>query len=82
MPDCGVTVEVVAVSGKRVRLGFAAPVGTRVHRTEVWNRIRQENGEGPEESDATGGEERPLAQTQLAEAAAGGMLGAIAAAGR
>jgi carbon storage regulator CsrA len=44
LPDCGVTVEVVAVSGKRVRLGFAAPGGTRIHRNEVWNRIRDEIG--------------------------------------
>ena len=73
LPDCGVTVEVVAVSGKRVRLGFAAPPGTRVHRTEVWNRIREEesgdsghDGVGP-----TGNGDRQLAPAVVGEMLAG-----------
>lgn len=49
LPDCGVTIDVVAVAGKRVRLGIAAPSGTRVHRTEIWRRICQPDGSGPEE---------------------------------
>jgi carbon storage regulator CsrA len=58
LPDCGVTVEVVAVSGKRVRLGFAAPSGTRVHRTEVWHRICGANGNGCKGEGLTLGEDR------------------------
>ena len=54
LPDCGVTVEVVAVSGKRVRLGFAAPAGTRVHRTEVWHRICGTDGNGCKQIDVAG----------------------------
>jgi len=49
LPDCGVTIDVVAVTGRRVRLGIAAPSGTRVHRTEVWRRICQPDGSGPKE---------------------------------
>jgi carbon storage regulator CsrA len=49
LPDCGVTIDVVAVTGRRVRLGITAPSGTRVHRTEVWQRICQPDGSGPKQ---------------------------------
>lgn len=39
LPDSGVTVTVLGVSGKRVRLGVEAPPGQAVHRAEVWQRI-------------------------------------------
>lgn len=40
LPNHGVTIGVVAVNGKRVRLGIAAPVEIPIHRGEVWRRIR------------------------------------------
>jgi len=52
LPDCGVTIEVVAVSGKRVRLGIAAPLDTPIHRNEIWQRICQANGNGCHEDGA------------------------------
>ena len=39
LPNCGVTIGVVAVNGKNVRLGIAAPAEIRIHRGEVWSRI-------------------------------------------
>ncbi|OHB68670.1 MAG: hypothetical protein A2V70_07110 [Planctomycetes bacterium RBG_13_63_9] len=39
LPESGVNVVVLAVSGKRVRLGIKAPMAARVHREEVWQRI-------------------------------------------
>ncbi len=39
LPNCGVTIGVVAVNGKHVRLGIAAPAEIPIHRGEVWNRI-------------------------------------------
>lgn len=57
LPDCGVTIQVVAVSGKRVRLGIAAPLGTPIHRNEIWRRICQANGNGCHEDGAGSREE-------------------------
>lgn len=39
LPEAGVTITVLAVSGRRVQLGVAAPAGSPVHRAEVWLRI-------------------------------------------
>jgi carbon storage regulator len=41
VPDRGLTVTVLAVKGKTVRLGISAPAETEVHREEVWRRIRR-----------------------------------------
>jgi carbon storage regulator len=41
VPDCGLVVTVVAVEGKTVRLGFAAPAEVGVYREEVWQRGEQ-----------------------------------------
>jgi carbon storage regulator len=38
IPDCGLTITVLAVQGQRVRLGIEAPAETTVHREEVWRR--------------------------------------------
>ncbi len=45
MPECGVTVTVVAVQGDKVRLGFAAPPAVIIHREEVWQRLQQPQAE-------------------------------------
>jgi len=47
LPNCGVTIGVVAVNGRRVRLGIAAPPEITVHRKEVWHRIRASNPLAP-----------------------------------
>jgi carbon storage regulator len=39
LPNRGVTIGVVAVNGKQVRLSIAAPLETPIHRGEVWHRI-------------------------------------------
>lgn len=41
LPNRGVTIGVVAVKGKQVRLGIAAPSEIPVHRGEVWHRIHK-----------------------------------------
>ncbi len=41
VPDCGLTITVLAVQGHRVRLGITAPPETTVHREEVWRREQQ-----------------------------------------
>jgi len=39
VPNCGLTVTVLAIEGNKVRLGFTAPDDVAVHRAEVWQRI-------------------------------------------
>ncbi len=39
VPQCELTVTVVAVEGGKVRLGFSAPDEINVYREEVWHRI-------------------------------------------
>ena len=39
LPANDVSIVVLAVSGKRVRLGITAPPSMAVHRAEVWQRI-------------------------------------------
>ncbi len=43
VPQCGLSVTVVAIEGNVVRLGFNAPSELGVYREEVWQRIRSEN---------------------------------------
>jgi carbon storage regulator len=43
VPQCGLSVTVVAIEGNVVRLGFTAPAEVGVYREEVWQRIRAEN---------------------------------------
>jgi carbon storage regulator len=38
--DPVLTVTVLEIRGEKVRLGFEAPADVRVHRLEVWERIR------------------------------------------
>ena len=46
LPNRGVTIGVVAVNGKQVRLAIAAPSEIPVHRGEVWQRIREARESG------------------------------------
>ena len=39
-----ITVRIVAVNGNHVRLGIEAPKDVTVHRAEVYERIRQQQG--------------------------------------
>jgi carbon storage regulator len=43
VPQCGLSVTVVAIEGNVVRLGFSAPSEVGVYREEVWQRIRADN---------------------------------------
>ena len=47
LPGCDVTVTVLGISGRRVRLGVIAPPDSAVHRGETWERIM---GSGPGEA--------------------------------
>lgn len=42
MPNCELTITVLAVEGKKVRLGIAAPADLNVYREEVWRQISQQ----------------------------------------
>jgi carbon storage regulator len=41
VPDCELSVTIVAIEGGRVRLGIAAPKQVNIYRDEVWRAIRQ-----------------------------------------
>jgi len=41
VPDCDLTITVVAVRGDQVRLGISAPAQVAVHREEIWQRIAE-----------------------------------------
>ncbi|HUT89311.1 MAG TPA: carbon storage regulator [Thermoguttaceae bacterium] len=48
LPGSGISICVLAISGKRARLGIEAPSSATVHRAEVWQRIRDLTGPGPD----------------------------------
>ena len=52
LPNQGVTIGVVAVNGRNVRLGIAAPPETSVHRKEVWHRVRESRESGHDSCEA------------------------------
>jgi carbon storage regulator len=45
MPGLDTRVTVVAVKGKKVRLGVSAPADVAVHRKEVWRDICRDEGD-------------------------------------
>ena len=44
LPETGVSISVLGVHGKRVRIGIEAPRTVSVHREEVWRRISDLTG--------------------------------------
>jgi carbon storage regulator len=42
MPDCELSITVLAVEGKKVRLGITAPDSLHVYREEIWQRLVDE----------------------------------------
>ena len=63
LPDQGVTVTVLSVSGSRVKLGVTAPADTRILRREVL--FRQLT---PSDSETLASESQSLASTHSLEA--------------
>ena len=49
VPDCRLTVTVVAIEGNTVRLGFSAPPEVAVHREEIWQQVCQRTNDYPAE---------------------------------
>jgi carbon storage regulator len=43
-----VNITVLGIKGNQVRLGINAPKDVSVHREEIYLRIQQEKGDGPE----------------------------------
>ena len=43
VPQCSLSITVVAVEGNMIRLGFAAPSEVGIYREEVWQRIGSED---------------------------------------
>ena len=42
VPQCGLSVTVVAVHGKTVRLAITAPAKIDIFREELWHQVREE----------------------------------------
>jgi carbon storage regulator len=49
VPNCELTITVVAIQGNVVRLGVEAPATIPVHREEVWRRICEQANAAPAE---------------------------------
>ena len=43
VPQCGLSVTVVAIEGNVIRLGFTAPTEVGVYREELWKRMHSED---------------------------------------
>lgn len=48
LPESGITIDVVNIGKRQVRLGIVAPSQTPVHRKEVWDRIHVADAVPPE----------------------------------
>ena len=49
VPNCEVTITVVAIEGNTVRLGVEAPATIAIHREELWRRICAQANAAPVE---------------------------------
>jgi carbon storage regulator len=47
VPQCALTVTVIAVEGNKVRLGFVAPDDIDVYREEIWLKICKQRDRPP-----------------------------------
>lgn len=47
VPQCALTVTVIAVEGNKVRLGFVAPDDIDVYREEIWQKICEQKDRLP-----------------------------------
>ena len=47
VPHCELALTVLAVEGKKVRLGISAPAEVDVYREEVWRQLGQEKRNPP-----------------------------------
>ncbi len=47
VPRCGLSVTVIAVKGKTVRLAISAPAEVDIFREEIWHQVRQETDRPP-----------------------------------
>ena len=59
LPTCGVTISVVKVQGRRVRLGITAPKEMTVHRMESWQRLHASQQAGHNADGNGNGNGRP-----------------------
>jgi carbon storage regulator len=50
VPQCDLTVTIIAVKGKAVRLGISAPERLAVYRKEVWQQVCQQAIDSDNES--------------------------------
>lgn len=44
IPEAGIVITVLEKKGDRIRIGIEAPSGVTVHRREIWERIRSQQG--------------------------------------
>jgi carbon storage regulator len=44
LPETGISISVLGIQGKRVRIGIEAPQAASVYREEVWRRIADLTG--------------------------------------
>ncbi len=53
VPHCALTITVVAIEGKTVRLGISAPAEVGVYREELWRQVGESSAD-PRPSARTG----------------------------
>jgi carbon storage regulator len=41
IPELGISIKIVGIHGKQVRIALSAPPSVRLYRAEIWKRIRE-----------------------------------------